>query len=93
VVSIEDEEQNSKKAKLEEKKPEINASDQDVKQGPSASASTATVIKNPFDWLSSGEISSFRTFLTVLSPVNFSTLLSTSAALVFLGQHKSHSDV
>ena len=47
VVSIEDEDQNSKKAKLEEKKPEINASDQDVKQGPSASASTATVIKRP----------------------------------------------
>jgi hypothetical protein len=32
VVSIEDEEQHSKKAKLEESKPEINASDQDVRQ-------------------------------------------------------------
>jgi hypothetical protein len=45
---------------------------------------------DPFDWLSSGEISSFPTFLTVLSPVNLSTLLSTSAALVFLGQHTSY---
>jgi hypothetical protein len=32
VVSIEGEEQHSKKAKLEESKPEINASDQDVRQ-------------------------------------------------------------
>ena len=33
VVSIENEEKRSKKAKLEESKPEINASDQDVRQG------------------------------------------------------------
>jgi len=33
VISIENEEQRSKKAKLEESKPEINASDQDVRQG------------------------------------------------------------
>ena len=32
VVSIEDEEQHSKKAKFEESKPEINVSDQDVRQ-------------------------------------------------------------